>query len=67
VFGEKNKVQIKEVKLKKDYLNNDDVFLIDLGLKIYQWNGDNSNKNERFEAGKHANQLRVSILRVILK
>lgn len=31
-----NKVQIKEVKLKKDYLNNDDVFLIDLGLKIYQ-------------------------------
>ncbi|XP_020605063.1 severin-like [Orbicella faveolata] len=58
VFGEKNKVQIKEVKLKKDYLNNDDVFLIDLGLKIYQWNGDNSNKNERFEAGKHANQLR---------
>ncbi|XP_078346658.1 gelsolin-like protein 1 isoform X1 [Oculina patagonica] len=58
VFGEKNKVQIKQLKLKKEYLNDDDVFLIDLGLQIYQWNGDNSNKNERFEAGKYVNQLR---------
>ena len=27
---------MKEVKFKKDYLNDEDVFLIDLGLKIYQ-------------------------------
>lgn len=58
VFGEKNKVQVKEVKFKKDYLNDEDVFLIDLGLQIYQWNGDRSNKNERFEGGKYANKLR---------
>ena len=29
---------IKEVKFKKDYLNDDDVFLVDLGLKIFQVN-----------------------------
>lgn len=31
-----NNVSFKEVKLTKKYLNDDDVFLIDLGLKIYQ-------------------------------
>lgn len=36
IFCQQNKVQVKEVKFKKDYLNDEDVFLIDLGLKIYQ-------------------------------
>ncbi|KAM7426649.1 hypothetical protein ABFA07_022098 [Porites harrisoni] len=58
VFGEKNKVTVKEVKFKKEYLNDEDVFLIDLGLQIFQWNGDRSNKNERFEGGKYCNALR---------
>ena len=31
-----NKVTVKEVKFKKEYLNDEDVFLVDLGLKIYQ-------------------------------
>lgn len=57
VSGNK-KVMIKEVKFKKDYLNDDDVFLVDLGLKIFQWNGDNSSMNERFAAGKCVTQLK---------
>ena len=36
IFFLQNKVQVKEVKFKKDYLNDEDVFLIDLGLQIYQ-------------------------------
>lgn len=58
VSGDKNKVQIKEVKFKKDYLNDEDVFLIDMGLQIYQWNGDRSSKDERYEGGKYRDSLR---------
>lgn len=58
VSGEKDNVQVEEVKFKFDRLNDEDVFLIDLGLKIFQWNGDNSNKNERFEGGKYAGTLK---------
>ena len=35
-FYFQNKVTVKEVKFKKEYLNDEDVFLIDLGLKIFQ-------------------------------
>ena len=35
-FYFQNKVTVKEVKFKKEYLNDEDVFLIDLGLQIFQ-------------------------------
>ena len=37
--------------LSKKRLNSDDVFILDLGLKIFQWNGNGCNKDERFKVG----------------
>ena len=38
-----------QVPLSKKRLNSDDVFILDLGMTIYQWNGNGSNKDERFK------------------
>lgn len=58
VFGDRRKTTIKEVKFKKDNLNDVDVFLIDLGLQIFQWNGEKSSKEERWAAGGEVSKLR---------
>lgn len=58
VCGDQSAVTFKEVKYKKEYLNDGDVFIIDLGLEIFQWNGDNSNKNEKFSGGQFARDLK---------
>ena len=38
-----------QVALSKDRLNDDDVFILDLGRTIIQWNGRGANKDERFK------------------
>uniref|UniRef100_A0A2C9L767 Actin-modulator n=1 Tax=Biomphalaria glabrata TaxID=6526 RepID=A0A2C9L767_BIOGL len=45
------------VPLCKDRLKSDDVFILDLGKHIYQWNGRGSNKDERFKAGQFCQLL----------
>lgn len=52
-FQKKNKaskVVLIEVPLCRGRLNPDDVFILDSGSKLVQWNGSGSNKDERFKA-----------------
>ncbi|KAL3852602.1 hypothetical protein ACJMK2_016221 [Sinanodonta woodiana] len=56
-FGQKRTVEIKQVRLCKSRLNSDDIFILDLGTKIYQFNGRNGNKDEKFKAGQYVQQL----------
>ncbi len=48
--GTRNKITMKERPLSKFSLKSDDVFILDLGLEIYQWNGNGANKDEKFKA-----------------
>ena len=38
-----------QVPRNKSLLNDGDVFILDLGAEIYQWNGSNCNKDEKFK------------------
>ncbi|XP_059150418.1 gelsolin-like protein 2 [Physella acuta] len=55
--GQRRNVVVSEVPLSKDRIKSDDVFILDLGTIIYQWNGSGSNKDERFKAGQFCQQL----------
>ncbi|KAI8781962.1 gelsolin protein 2 [Biomphalaria glabrata] len=55
--GQRKNICVKEVPLCKDRLKSDDVFILDLGKHIYQWNGRGSNKDERFKAGQFCQLL----------
>jgi gelsolin len=58
VSGDRAKtVTVKEVKMSKDCLDSGDVFIMDLGGKVYQWNGSKSSKDERFRAAQYLRQL----------
>eukprot|EP00731_Ephydatia_muelleri_P018361 Em0011g401a len=46
--GDKYGVQVKERPLNKHCLDTADVFILDVGMVIYQWNGITCNKDERF-------------------
>lgn len=48
--GPKNHVRVDEVKLDWSSLNSGDVFVLDLGLHIVQWNGKESNGFEKHHA-----------------
>jgi len=43
----KKKVRVTQVDLHRDSLNSGDVFVLDAGLKIYQWNGKKSGPSEK--------------------
>ncbi|XP_065177759.1 gelsolin-like protein 1 [Sycon ciliatum] len=48
--GTKKSVVCNEIDLVKDNVTSDDVFILDLGRKIYQFNGKESSKDERLKA-----------------
>jgi gelsolin len=50
--GTRKNVEVREVTRNKKSLNSGDVFILDHGLKIYQWNGSGSNKDERMKVCK---------------
>ncbi|CAL8074688.1 unnamed protein product [Calicophoron daubneyi] len=54
---DKKEVSMSEVSVQPDSLDSNDVFILDLGDKAYQWNGKKSNKEERFDAAKYLRQL----------
>lgn len=56
--GARRNVVVNEVPLARSRVHSGDVFILDLGLKIYQWNGSESNKDERFKAMQYLNQLK---------
>ncbi len=47
VVGKFKKMQAYQVKLERDSLNATDVFVLDGGLKLFQYNGDKSNVWEK--------------------
>ena len=51
-----------ERPLNKHCLDSSDVFILDLGLQIYQWNGSSGNKDERFRAAEYLQGIKVSRL-----
>lgn len=58
VVGERKKINVLEIPMKKGNINSDDVFIFDLGLQIYQLNGEKANKDEKFRATQYVQQVR---------
>ncbi|XP_072051176.1 gelsolin-like protein 2 [Amphiura filiformis] len=56
--GSRRLVSLRERPLSKHSLDGGDVFILDNGLDIYQWNGDGSNKDERMRAMQYLQQLK---------
>jgi gelsolin len=56
--GTKKGVSVKEVPLSKASIDSSDVFILDLGLTIYQWNGKTCNKDEKFKAVQYLQTLK---------
>ncbi|OON18961.1 gelsolin repeat protein [Opisthorchis viverrini] len=50
-------VELTEVTFSRKSLNSNDVFILDLGTKAYQWNGQNASKDERFKASEFMQAL----------
>lgn len=55
--GTKKNVQISQVPLSKNRIKSDDVFILDLGKEIWQWNGSGCNKDEKFKAARYCQDL----------
>ena len=47
-----------QVPLKKAMLDSSDVFILDLGLKIFQYNGASCNKDEKYRAVQYLQDLK---------
>ena len=47
--GTRKAVEVREVPMSVKRLVSSDVFILDLGLKVYQWNGSEANKDEKFK------------------
>ncbi|CAF0896518.1 unnamed protein product [Didymodactylos carnosus] len=56
-FKGKKLVRITQVPLERASLNSGDVFVLDLGLVIYQWNGSKSAGQERMKAAQYCRAL----------
>ncbi|KAJ8301548.1 hypothetical protein KUTeg_020535 [Tegillarca granosa] len=46
--GDRKGVEITQIQCNKSKLDSTDVYILDKGLMIYQWNGKGANKDERF-------------------
>lgn len=55
--GDRHGVTVKEIPRCKKNLDSTDVYILDLGLHLYQWNGTGSNKDERFRAQAYVRQI----------
>ena len=56
--GTRKSVTVREVPLSKSRLTSNDVFILDLGLELYQWNGSSCNKDEKFAAMQYLVNLK---------
>jgi len=53
----KKRVRMTQVELKSSSLNSQDIFVLDQGLTIYQWNGAKSGHLERAKAAQYSTAL----------
>lgn len=58
VKKENKKISCTEVSAKKGNLKNADVFLIDNGSHIYQWNGSQCSHDEKFKAAQETAKMK---------
>lgn len=56
--GMKKNIVVREVPRARSRLVSGDVFILDLGLNLYQWNGNDCNKDERFKAMQYLSELK---------
>eukprot|EP00731_Ephydatia_muelleri_P007448 Em0003g1696a len=56
--GDQHGVKVVEKPLNKHCLDSSDVFILDMGLKLYQWNGKTGNKDEKFKAAIYIQDIR---------
>lgn len=56
--GDRKHVEVTEIARCRDLLDSSDVYILDLGLTIYQWNGRDSNKDERYRAMSYVNAIK---------
>lgn len=56
----KRNVRVQQVELSTKSMNDGDVFLLDAGLTLYQWNGSNANKYEKFKGLELSNQINAN-------
>lgn len=54
----KNDIRVIEVEFSELSLNKSDVFILEDGLKIFQWNPPGANKLEKMNANVYAKQIR---------
>jgi gelsolin len=50
-------IELTEVTFSKQAIDSDDVFVLDMGKTVYQWNGNGANKDERFQASLYLRHL----------
>lgn len=55
--GDNKRITCTQVSLKRGNLTSDDVFIIDNGLNIYQWNGSKCSHDEKFKAATEVTKL----------
>jgi len=48
--GKRKNIKVTEVNLNRGALKSDDVYILDQGLTLTQWNGAGANKDEKFKA-----------------
>jgi len=56
--GDNKKITCTQISLKRGNLTPDDVFIIDNGLNIYQWNGSKCSADEKFKAATEVGKLK---------
>ncbi|CAG2216135.1 GSN [Mytilus edulis] len=56
--GDKYGVEVKEVTRKRSNLDSTDVYILDMGAKIYLWLGKGCNKDEKFKGLQYVNSLK---------
>lgn len=53
----RNKITCTQVSMKRGNLTSDDVFIIDIGANIYQWNGSKCSPDEKFKAAQEVDKI----------
>ncbi|KAL4226736.1 hypothetical protein ACF0H5_014716 [Mactra antiquata] len=57
--GDRKGVTVREIPRCRNNLDNTDVYILDMGLKLIQWNGSGSNKEERVKAMFYLKELQA--------
>jgi len=58
ISGTRKNIMVKQIPIQKQLVQSGDVFVFDMGLKIWQWNGAECNKDEKFRATQYIQTLR---------